>query len=251
MSPAKTKMNFYLDSNYIVFNMTAGADPFAMGSVPVVPAPVSGTTAPVTSTATPVVCTTAPVSTTTAPVAATTAPVADTTAAVADTTAAVADTTAAVADTSAALADAAAPGVDTTAPGAGTTAPGAALPASSERPTVEKSVVSKVENKSQPTIAAMVLSAIKELKEKNGSSLQAIKKYLAANYKIDSAKSAPFIGRFLRRAVVKGTLDRTKGSGALGRFKLPVVDNAQEMVKAVVAKKKKKRVKTAGVPKKK
>ena len=38
----------------------------------------------------------------------------------------------------------------------------------------------------RPRISEMVLKAISNLKEGGGSSMQAIKKYIAANYKIDS-----------------------------------------------------------------
>ena len=37
----------------------------------------------------------------------------------------------------------------------------------------------------------MIVTAIENLKEKNGSSTQAIKKYLAVNYNVDTQKNAP------------------------------------------------------------
>ncbi|XP_015370472.1 PREDICTED: histone H1A, sperm-like [Diuraphis noxia] len=73
-----------------------------------------------------------------------------------------------------------------------------------------------------PSTAVMVISAVKELNEKKGSSLSAIKKYMATNYKVDSAKLAPFIRKFLKAAVVKGALVQTNGTGAMGHFRLPV-----------------------------
>lgn len=57
----------------------------------------------------------------------------------------------------------------------------------------------------------MVYNAIKSLKERGGSSLQAIKKYIAANYKVDSEKHAPFIKKYLKAAVATGDLVQTKG----------------------------------------
>ncbi|KAJ9587496.1 hypothetical protein L9F63_028251, partial [Diploptera punctata] len=66
----------------------------------------------------------------------------------------------------------------------------------------------------------MVSSAIKSLKERGGSSLQAIKKYIAANYKVDPEKFAPFIKKYLKAAVASGELLQTKGKGASGSFKL-------------------------------
>lgn len=107
-----------------------------------------------------------------------------------------------------------------------------------------------------PTTAVMVSSAIKELKEKKGSSLPAIKKYMVANYKVDAAKLAPFIRKFLKAAVAKGVLVQTNGNGASGHFKLAAdADTKKPAVKKTAAKKKpvaKKPAKAAaGTPSKK
>jgi hypothetical protein len=76
----------------------------------------------------------------------------------------------------------------------------------------------------------MVGNAIRSLKERGGSSLQAIKKYIAANYKVDSEKLSPFIKKYLKSAVASGELVQTKGKGASGSFKLaaekPAVSSA-------------------------
>jgi hypothetical protein len=77
----------------------------------------------------------------------------------------------------------------------------------------------------------MVGNAIKSLKERGGSSLQAIKKYIATNYKVDSEKLSPFIKKYLKAAVASGELVQTKGKGASGSFKLA----AAKMEKTVVA----------------
>ncbi|KAL4708224.1 hypothetical protein ACJJTC_014514 [Scirpophaga incertulas] len=71
-----------------------------------------------------------------------------------------------------------------------------------------------------PKTSEMVNSAIMELKERSGSSLQAIKKYIAAQYKVDAEKLAPFIRKYLKSAVESGALIQTKGKGASGSFKL-------------------------------
>ncbi|XP_047525110.1 histone H1B-like [Pieris napi] len=71
-----------------------------------------------------------------------------------------------------------------------------------------------------PKTSEMVNSAIKELKERSGSSLQAIKKYIASNYSLDAERLAPFIRKYLKRAVASGTLIQTKGKGASGSFKI-------------------------------
>lgn len=75
---------------------------------------------------------------------------------------------------------------------------------------------------SHPPTSDMVNAAIKNLKERGGSSLQAIKKYISANYKVDAEKLAPFIRKYLKSAVAAGTLTQPKGKGASGSFKLSV-----------------------------
>jgi len=102
-----------------------------------------------------------------------------------------------------------------------------------------------------PTTAVMVTAAIKELNEKKGSSLPAIKKYLAANYKVDSAKLAPFIRKFLKAAVLKGVLVQVNGTGAVGHFKLAVDAKKKPVVNKAVVKKKPVAKKPAAVTPKK
>lgn len=76
---------------------------------------------------------------------------------------------------------------------------------------------------SHPPTSELVLNAIKTLQDRNGSSLQAIKKFIASNYKLDTSKLAPFIKKYLKNAVVAGKLIQTKGKGASGSFKLPAI----------------------------
>ena len=73
---------------------------------------------------------------------------------------------------------------------------------------------------SHPKTSQMVDAAIKALKERKGSSLAAIKKHIVANNKVDGDKIAPFIRRYIKKAVTDGTLVQTKGIGANGSFKL-------------------------------
>ncbi|XP_058827347.1 histone H1A, sperm-like [Topomyia yanbarensis] len=73
-----------------------------------------------------------------------------------------------------------------------------------------------------PPVSEMVLAAIRTLKERSGSSLQAIKKYIAANYMCDVARLAPFIRKALKTGVEKGNITQTKGTGASGSFKVTV-----------------------------
>ena len=71
-----------------------------------------------------------------------------------------------------------------------------------------------------PPVSDMVLAAIKSLKERNGSSSQAIKKYIGVNYKVEVERLQPFIKKYLKSAVTSGALTQTKGKGANGSFKL-------------------------------
>ncbi|XP_033223081.1 histone H1-like [Belonocnema kinseyi] len=89
---------------------------------------------------------------------------------------------------------------------------------------------------SHPSTADMVNAAIKELKERNGSSLQAIKKYIAVTYKVDTDKLAPFIRKYLKSAVASGKLVQRKGKGASGSFKLAVKDSKPKAVKSAASK---------------
>ncbi|XP_059221603.1 histone H1-like [Stomoxys calcitrans] len=106
---------------------------------------------------------------------------------------------------------------------------------------------------SHPPTQQMVDAAIKTLKERGGSSLPAIKKYLASTYKVDAVKLAPFIKKYLKSAVASGKLIQTKGKGASGSFKLspsaskePKAKSAEKKKKAPAGDKKKK----AAAPKK-
>ncbi|XP_055850003.1 late histone H1-like [Episyrphus balteatus] len=74
-----------------------------------------------------------------------------------------------------------------------------------------------------PPTKQMVDTAIGAMKERKGSSVQAIKKYIAANYLVDVEKHSRFIKNYLKSAVINGNLIQTKGQGAVGSFKLPKV----------------------------
>lgn len=87
---------------------------------------------------------------------------------------------------------------------------------------------------SHPPTQQMVDASIKTLKERGGSSLLAIKKYIAATYKVDVQRLAPFIKKYLKSAVASGKLIQTKGKGASGSFKLST--SASKEPKAIKAK---------------
>ncbi|XP_023244745.1 histone H1-III-like [Centruroides sculpturatus] len=92
-----------------------------------------------------------------------------------------------------------------------------------------------------PKISQMINAAIVELKDRGGSSLQAIKKYIASTYQVDVEKLAPFIKKHLKLAVSDGSLIQTKGKGASGSFKISVSGKKSEAKHApkikIVAKK--------------
>lgn len=79
----------------------------------------------------------------------------------------------------------------------------------------------------RPPTSEMVTAAIKELKDRKGSSFQAIKKYIVSTYKVDGEKVAPFIKRYLKTAVSAGAVVQTKGKGATGSFKLSTGDKVK------------------------
>ncbi|XP_019530033.3 histone H1A, sperm [Aedes albopictus] len=88
-----------------------------------------------------------------------------------------------------------------------------------------------------PPVNDMVVAALKALKERHGTSLQAVKKYIGANYQCDPAKLSPFIKKSLKSGVAKGALVQTKGTGASGSFKLKVKPKAAAGEKAKAKKK--------------
>ncbi len=80
------------------------------------------------------------------------------------------------------------------------------------KPKVKKAVPT------HPKYREMVVAAIGTLKERNGSSRQAIMKYVQANYKV--SEGSRHIKLALKKAVLDQVLIQTKGTGASGSFKL-------------------------------
>ena len=85
-----------------------------------------------------------------------------------------------------------------------------------------------------PKYAEMISAAVGALKERKGSSRQAILKYINANYKVGEGAST-HVKLALKRGVAGGTLKQVKGSGASGSFKLP--DKKKAVAKKPAAKK--------------
>lgn len=84
---------------------------------------------------------------------------------------------------------------------------------------------------SHPPTAQLVNAAICALKERSGSSLKAIKKYIAVNNKVDADKLSPFIKKYLRKATANGKLVQTKGKGASGSFRLSAASKDEKKKK--------------------
>merc|ERR1719471_1170051 len=100
-----------------------------------------------------------------------------------------------------------------------------------------------------PPYIAMVKAAIAALKERNGSSRQAIVKYVMANYKVgnDQKPVNSRVKMALRNGSAKGVLKHHgKGAGANGSFK--VAEKAAKATKKAAAAAKPKKAKS---PKKK
>ena len=85
-----------------------------------------------------------------------------------------------------------------------------------------------------PKYIEMITAAIVALKDRTGSSRQAIVKYIKANYKVGD-NCDTHVKMALKRGVASGTLAQPKGTGASGSFK--VVKKAEPKKKAAPKKK--------------
>merc|ERR1712172_160874 len=79
-----------------------------------------------------------------------------------------------------------------------------------------------------PPSAVMVLAAVKALKDKKGSSLPAIKKYIAANYKVDVVKVSPFIRKAIKKLVEGKKIVKVKASFKAVKEEKPKVKKAKK-----------------------
>ncbi|XP_054718195.1 LOW QUALITY PROTEIN: histone H1E-like [Uloborus diversus] len=100
-----------------------------------------------------------------------------------------------------------------------------------------------------PKVSEMVNTAISTLKERGGSSVQAIKKYIGAHYKVDVDKLSPFIKKYLKNAVASGQLVQTKGKGASGSFRMTTATKEKTSKPKASAPKPKKASKPAAAKK--
>merc|ERR1711894_457524 len=103
-----------------------------------------------------------------------------------------------------------------------------------------------------PKYSEMIKQAVSALKERGGSSRQAILKYICKNFKVvsDESKVNTHLKLALRAGVKNNSLKHAKGSGASGSFKLG--EAAKKVAKPKKAKKPKAaKPKKAKTPKKK
>uniref|UniRef100_A0A8D3AT54 SNF2 histone linker PHD RING helicase n=1 Tax=Scophthalmus maximus TaxID=52904 RepID=A0A8D3AT54_SCOMX len=89
---------------------------------------------------------------------------------------------------------------------------------------------------SHPTVRVMLLTAIKEMRSGKGASVNAVFTYIRATYGYDLLKNRYHIKKTLAKLIDEGLVDRVKGRGLAGSFKL--------------GKKYKETKKTSGTPRK-
>lgn len=107
--------------------------------------------------------------------------------------------------------------------------------ASPKKAAAKKKTTAPKKPADHPKYIDMITAAITALKERSGSSRQAIIKYIKANYKVGDNADV-HVKMALKRGVASGALAQPKGTGASGSFK--VVQKAAPKPKKTVAKKK-------------
>ena len=102
---------------------------------------------------------------------------------------------------------------------------------------------------SHPKYIDMIKAALAELKDRKGTSRQAISKYIKEHYKVgDNADTQLKLA--LKRGVIAGVIMHSKGTGASGSFRLVKKEAPAKPKKAPVAKKSPKKPKAKTTPKK-
>lgn len=99
-----------------------------------------------------------------------------------------------------------------------------------------------------PKYKEMITAAIESLKERNGSSRQAIAKYIKENYNVGDSCDV-HIKVELKRLVASNVLVHTKGTGASGSFKVNKKLQEKPKKKATPKKPAAKKAKTAAAKK--
>merc|ERR1711931_572807 len=102
-----------------------------------------------------------------------------------------------------------------------------------------KKVVKAKTPAAHPTYSVMITDSIKALKDRTGSSRQAILKYICANYKVDAAKAAVHVRTALKKGVAAETLKMAVAAGKKGAGCYKLGEKAKEVKNPKVAKVKK------------
>ena len=111
------------------------------------------------------------------------------------------------------------------------------MTAEAAAPKVKKAPAKPKAPAAHPTYAVMIGAAIAALKDRTGSSRQAILKYVCANYKVDAAKAGVHLRLALKAGIKKGTLKMAKESGkGAGKFKLVKVEKPKAAKKPAAKK---------------
>jgi histone H1/5 len=112
----------------------------------------------------------------------------------------------------------------------------AATPAKSPK---KKTAAKPKKPMAHPTYSEMVGKAISALKERGGSSRQAILKYIMANFNVgkDAKSVNAHLKLSLRAGVKNKSLKQSKGTGASGSFRIGDVEAAKKPAKAKKAAK--------------
>lgn len=97
----------------------------------------------------------------------------------------------------------------------------AVAPAATPKPAKKKAAAKPKKPAVHPKYSEMIQAAVTALKERGGSSRQAILKYICANYKVgDENKANSHLKLALKAGVKSGTLKQAKGTGASGSFRM-------------------------------
>uniref|UniRef100_A0A3Q1EY68 SNF2 histone linker PHD RING helicase n=1 Tax=Acanthochromis polyacanthus TaxID=80966 RepID=A0A3Q1EY68_9TELE len=122
-------------------------------------------------------------------------------------------------------------------------------------PPLERKKVSRCKSEAQPkikishpTVRIMLLTAIKEMRSGKGASVNAVFTYIRATYGYDLLKNRNHIKKTLMKLIDEGTVDRVKGRGLAGSFKLG--KNYKETKKMLAAASKSNSKNTESTPRK-
>merc|ERR1711922_76550 len=99
-----------------------------------------------------------------------------------------------------------------------------------------KKIVKAKTPAAHPTYSVMITDSIKALKDRTGSSRQAILKYICANYKVDAVKAAVHVRTALKKGVAAETLKMAAAAGKKGAGCYKLGEKAKEDKKPKTAK---------------